>query len=65
VRSGPPPENERISSASQISPSLCAANQGRIALLRHHGKLKRLIKPTLGFQWVKTAYATIKGFADV
>jgi transposase-like protein len=27
-----------------------------------HGKLKRLIKPTLGFQLVKTAYATIKGF---
>ena len=27
-----------------------------------HGKLKRLIKPTLGFQSVKTAYATIKGF---
>ena len=27
-----------------------------------HGKLKRLIKPTLGFQSMKTAYATIKGF---
>ena len=27
-----------------------------------HGKLKRLIKPTLGFQSLKTAYATIKGF---
>ncbi len=27
-----------------------------------HGKLKRLIKPTLGFQFLKTAYATIKGF---
>jgi transposase, IS6 family len=27
-----------------------------------HGKLKRLIKPTLGFKSVKTAYATIKGF---
>lgn len=26
------------------------------------GKLKRLIKPTLGFQSMKTAYATIKGF---
>jgi IS6 family transposase len=25
-------------------------------------KLKRLIKPTLGFQSMKTAYATIKGF---
>src|SRR5512132_1511934 len=28
----------------------------------YHGKLKRLIKPTLGFQSMKTAYATIKGF---
>jgi transposase-like protein len=27
-----------------------------------HGKLKRLIKPTLGFQSMRTAYATIKGF---
>ena len=27
-----------------------------------HGKLKRLIKPTFGFQSMKTAYATIKGF---
>lgn len=26
-----------------------------------HGKLKRLIKPTLGFQSMKTAYVTIKG----
>ena len=27
-----------------------------------HGKLKRLIHPTLGFKTMKTAYATIKGF---
>lgn len=27
-----------------------------------HGKLKRLIQPTLGFQPMRTAYATIKGF---
>ena len=27
-----------------------------------HGKLKRLIHPTRGFQSMKTAYATIKGF---
>jgi transposase-like protein len=27
-----------------------------------HGKLKRLIQPTLGFQSMKTTYATIKGF---
>ena len=27
-----------------------------------HGKLKRSIKPTLGFKSMKTAYATIKGF---
>jgi len=27
-----------------------------------HSKLKRLIKPTLGFKSMKTAYATIKGF---
>ena len=27
-----------------------------------NGKLKRLIKPTLGFKSMKTAYATIKGF---
>jgi transposase-like protein len=27
-----------------------------------HGKRKRLIKPTLGFKSLKTAYATIKGF---
>ena len=27
-----------------------------------HGKLKRVIKPTLGFQSMRTAYATIKGF---
>ena len=26
-----------------------------------HGKLKRFIKPTLGFKSMKTAYATIKG----
>jgi transposase-like protein len=28
----------------------------------HHGKLKRLIKPTLGFKAMKAAYATLKGF---
>ena len=27
-----------------------------------HGKLKRLIKPTLGFKSMKSAYATLKGF---
>ena len=27
-----------------------------------HGKLKRLIKPTLGFKLMKTAYATLKDF---
>ena len=27
-----------------------------------HGKLKQLIKPMRGFQTMKTAYATIKGF---
>ncbi len=27
-----------------------------------HGKLKRLVKPTLGFKSLKTAYATLKGF---
>ena len=27
-----------------------------------HGKLKRLIKPTLGFKTMKSAFATIKGF---
>ena len=27
-----------------------------------HGKLKRLIKPTLGFKSMKTAHATLKGF---
>ena len=27
-----------------------------------HGKLKRLIRPALGFQSMKTAHATIKGF---
>jgi len=27
-----------------------------------NGKLKLLIKPTLGFKSMKTAYATIKGF---
>jgi transposase-like protein len=27
-----------------------------------HGKLKRLINPTLSFQSLRTAYATIKGF---
>jgi transposase-like protein len=27
-----------------------------------HGKLKRLIKPTLGFKTMKSAYATVKGF---
>lgn len=26
-----------------------------------HGKLKRLVKPTLGFKSMKTAYATLKG----
>jgi transposase-like protein len=28
----------------------------------HHGALKRVIRPTRGFQRMKTAYATIKGF---
>ncbi|WP_455851189.1 DDE-type integrase/transposase/recombinase [Mesorhizobium sp. BHbdii] len=28
-----------------------------------HGALKRVIRPTRGFQRMKTAYATIKGFA--
>ena len=27
-----------------------------------HGKLKRLIKPNLGFKSMKSAYATLKGF---
>ena len=27
-----------------------------------HGKLKRLIRPTLGFQSMRTAFATIRGF---
>ena len=27
-----------------------------------HGKLKRLVRPTLGFQSLRTAYVTIKGF---
>jgi DDE domain len=27
-----------------------------------HGKLKKLIRPTRGFETMKTAYATIKGF---
>ena len=27
-----------------------------------HGQLKRLIKPTLGFKSMKTAYASLKGF---
>ena len=30
-----------------------------------HGKLKPLINPTLGFQSLRTAYATIKGFEDM
>lgn len=28
----------------------------------NHGKLKRLMKPTLRFKSIKTAYATLKGF---
>ena len=27
-----------------------------------HGKLKRVIRPTLGFRTMKTAYATLRGF---
>lgn len=27
-----------------------------------HGKLKRVIRPTLGFKTTKTAYATVEGF---
>ena len=27
-----------------------------------HGKLKRLLRPALGFQSLRTAHATIKGF---
>jgi transposase, IS6 family len=27
-----------------------------------HGALKRVIRPTRGFQWIKTARATLKGF---
>jgi len=30
-----------------------------------HGKLRRLIKPTLGFKTLRTAYATIRGFEVV
>ncbi len=30
-----------------------------------HGELKRLIKPTLGFKNMKSAYATLKGFEVV
>ena len=30
-----------------------------------HGKLKRLLNPTLGFQSLRTAYATIKGSEDM
>ncbi len=33
-----------------------------ISIESDHGKLKRLIKPTLVFKTMKTAYATIKGF---
>ena len=35
---------------------------GTASMESDHGKLKRLIKPTLGFKSMKTAYATIKGF---
>ena len=31
-----------------------------VSVTEDHGKLKRLIKPTLGFKTMKTAYATLK-----
>ncbi len=31
-------------------------------LMLDHGPIKRLCRPTLGFQSMKTAYPTIKGF---
>ena len=37
-----------------------AVTRGNLA--RYHGALKRVIKPTRGFQSMKTAIATIKGF---
>ena len=45
----------------------CSRQPGALKYLNNvveadHGKLKRLIKPTLGFKSKKTAYATIKDF---
>ena len=37
------------------------SNTSTIRSEADHGKLKRLIKPTLGFKSMKTAYATLKG----
>lgn len=53
-----------VENEGQCSPSL---EHRQIKYLNNiiesdHGKLKRLIKPTLGFKTIKTAYATIKGF---
>ncbi len=64
----------RTPPVAQLSPKI-NAERTEEALISHrtakylnngieadHGKLKRRIKPTLGFKSMKTAYAALKGF---
>jgi transposase-like protein len=55
---------DKLKSIPQHSPSntITSLRQGHIEAQSRRSMLKRLIKPTLGFKPMKTAYATIKGF---
>ncbi len=54
-----PPESIPTDKNPTYQPAITRINEARVA---DHGKLKPLIKPTLGFKSMKTAYATLKGF---
>ena len=48
---------------ARLAAGLAQAGADRVAAVEaDHGQLKRLIRPTLGFKSMKTAFATIKGF---
>ncbi|MCX7324161.1 MAG: DDE-type integrase/transposase/recombinase [Hyphomicrobiales bacterium] len=50
----------RLKQAADVLPCSC---RRRACAEADHGKLKQLIRPVRGFETLKTAYATIKGFA--
>ncbi len=74
---GHPPESIITDKNPTYQPAIIRINEARVhkrpikhrdvkylnnVIKADHGKLKRLIKPTLGFKSMKTAYATLKGF---